>query len=707
MPDPEGEPGPVIEDTNSRRARRWALLVETARLFAASLDETAVIQSLVRRASETLHGVAIISLLDSDGSLRTAAIHHRDPGVVAQSEAIFRTMPPRTGRGILGAVAQTGVAMLASPTDPLNAQQRVYFEISGRRASLSAPLRARQGILGVLTVSQLPDAEGPLLDAEDLELAQALADQAALAIENARLYGASEQSRAFYEATVRGAAAGLLIFDRGYRLLDTNDALLRIAGRPREAILGQLMPELFPRLLAAGRPMRLALDRVLAGESIRVRAAPFDGPAGRSYWDIDCSPVRLANDQIVAGLAAIRDASAQVRDQQRLESLAHEAAARSTELRAIIDAMEEGVFVCDAGGKLILVNAAAARMTGQTIEQALHAAPHSFETYRPETYGPETYGSETHGPQATRHADDLARPLEQYPLARALRGETGTDAEFLLRRPDTGADVYLRVAFSPVRGSDGEAIVGAVAVSSDITEIRRLERQRDEFLSLASHELRTPVASIKGYAQVLLRAQQRGTLPPERLTQMLTTIDRETDRLVVLVGDLLDISRIETGRLSLRPTRLDLVSLVGGVLQRFAGRLEGRHRLERELPDEPLWVEADQERLEQILENLLGNAVKYSPAGGALRVQVGVEAGSARVSVTDEGIGIPPGSADEIFKPYARAGNASASNFAGLGLGLFISRTLTEQHGGTLTAQSPGENLGATFTLRLPLAGPA
>jgi two-component system phosphate regulon sensor histidine kinase PhoR len=685
MPDPQRNLGRRPEGVHARQSQRLALLVQTARRFSASLDQVTVIQTVVRHASEALDGLAVLSLLEQDGALRVAALYHPDHAVAAESEAIFRGTPPRTGRGILGSVAQSGAAMLVFASDPLTPEQRIYFERSGHRASLSVPLRGRQGIVGVLSVSQVRDSTGPPLTAEDLDLAQALADQAALAIENARLYGASEQARAFYQAAVQGAAAGIVIFDRDYRVLETNDSLLQIAGRARSELIGRHMPEVFPRLLAPGRPTRAALDRVLAGEIIRLREAPFDGPSGRTYWDIDCSPIRLAEHEILAGLVAIRDVSARVRDQQQLGSLAREAAARSTELRAIIDAMEEGVFVCDAEGTLILVNAAAARITGQTIAQAMQSPANVQEA------------------QAIRFADRHDGSPREFPLARALRGESGVDSELLLRRPGTGEDLQVRVAFSPIRGGD-DAIAGAVAVVSDITEIRGLERQRDEFLSLASHELRTPVASIKGYAQVLLRAQQRGGLDAERLTRMLRTIDRETDRLTLLVGDLLDISRIETGRLSLRFARLDLAALVDGVLERFSARLEGNHVLMRDLPQEPVWVQGDAERLEQILDNLLGNAVKYSPAGGALHVQVRGGAGGACVSVQDEGIGFPAGATDEIFQPYGRATNASTRNFAGLGLGLFISRSLAEQHGGTLIAESPGEDRGATFTLRLPLA---
>ena len=260
------------------------------------------------------------------------------------------------------------------------------------------------------------------------------------------------------------------------------------------------------------------------------------------------------------------------------------------------------------------------------------------------------------------------------------------------------------------------------------SESQQAIRARDEFLSIASHELRTPVTAISGVAQVTLRSQQRGTLDEPRLTRALDQLIRGSRRLVTLTEDLLDVSRLQTGRFELRPERLDLQAFVVDFVERFGAQLDERHqvtletscalrvascdeRSERRAADEAqggpltgtLFVSADPARLEQVLANLLSNAVKYSPGGGTIVVSVEHDEASGRVSVRDEGIGLPPGSEDAIFEPFGRAPNAAHRHIQGLGLGLYICRQIVERHGGRIWAESAGDGLGTTIAFCLPL----
>jgi signal transduction histidine kinase len=237
--------------------------------------------------------------------------------------------------------------------------------------------------------------------------------------------------------------------------------------------------------------------------------------------------------------------------------------------------------------------------------------------------------------------------------------------------------------------SEAEAAVGA----------------RDEFLSIAAHELRTPVAAIKGTAQVTLRAQSRGTLDAARIEKALRTINQTSDRLATLTDDLLDVSRIQGGQLALRPEPTDLVTLIRRVASRYDEMIEQSHVLELDLPAAPLTIEADPTRLEQVFDNLLSNAIKYSPAGGAIEVILRDSDGSNSVNlaVRDTGIGLPDGMTERIFEPFGRAPNAAARNLPGMGLGLYVSRRIIEMHGGRLWAESPGEGHGTTMQITLPL----
>jgi signal transduction histidine kinase len=244
----------------------------------------------------------------------------------------------------------------------------------------------------------------------------------------------------------------------------------------------------------------------------------------------------------------------------------------------------------------------------------------------------------------------------------------------------------------------------AVAVDNArlYAESQQAIRARDEFLSIASHELRTPLTGIKGYAQILLRAQVRGQLDEERLRRSLATIDDAADRLTALVDDLLDVSRIRTGHLPLRLTTVDLAATLREVTDRYRDHLGEQHDLVIELPEEAVFAGVDVDRLEQVVTNLLSNAVKYSPTGGTVRLSLAGGEGGALVQVTDSGIGLPTDSLEAIFQPFGRAANATRRSLPGMGLGLYICRTLVERHGGRIWATSGGENRGTTFGFWLP-----
>lgn len=248
----------------------------------------------------------------------------------------------------------------------------------------------------------------------------------------------------------------------------------------------------------------------------------------------------------------------------------------------------------------------------------------------------------------------------------------------------------------------------AVAVDNArlYAEAQQAIHARDEFLSIASHELRTPLTGIKGYAQILLRAHQRGQLDEVRLGRSLATIDESADRLSALVGDLLDVSRIRTGHLPLRLATLDLRKTLRDVTDRYKDQLDEHHHLAMDLPDTAVYANYDVDRLEQILTNLLSNAMKYSPAGGTIRLTLNGGAGGALVQVTDPGIGLPVESLEAIFQPFGRAANATKRSLPGMGLGLYICRTLVERHGGRIWATSGGEDHGTTFGFWLPRAEP-
>ena len=242
----------------------------------------------------------------------------------------------------------------------------------------------------------------------------------------------------------------------------------------------------------------------------------------------------------------------------------------------------------------------------------------------------------------------------------------------------------------------------ALVVHQDVSAFKEAERLKDEFIAIAAHELRTPLAILKGYVHTLLLGQQhrRELELAEWQQEALDNIDQATRQLVELTEALLDVTRLQAGRLALYPEATDLVALTRQVVKRLQ-RTTKQHRLSLHSSQEHLVVTLDPGRMEQVLTNLVGNAIKYSPQGGPIEVTIWAEpqAGEVVLSLRDEGIGIPEQQQAGIFGRFYRAANARL--LPGTGLGLHICRSLVELHGGRLWFES-GEERGTTFFLALP-----
>lgn len=231
-------------------------------------------------------------------------------------------------------------------------------------------------------------------------------------------------------------------------------------------------------------------------------------------------------------------------------------------------------------------------------------------------------------------------------------------------------------------------------------EAQKAVRARDTFLSIASHEVRTPLATIKGYAELLRRrGAHHGTA--ERDQQALRSIYEQTVRLEKLIGLLLDFSRIQSGHLTIERQQVDLSALTRRLIEEMQPTLD-QHTLELVIDDEPLPIAGDEVRLEQVLQNLFQNAVKYSPRGGTISVRLERQESQAQLAVSDQGIGIPAEALPQLFRPFYRAGNTGRHAIGGVGLGLFVVKEIVTLHSGRVDVHSR-EGHGSTFTIRLPL----
>ena len=291
--------------------------------------------------------------------------------------------------------------------------------------------------------------------------------------------------------------------------------------------------------------------------------------------------------------------------------------------------------------------------------------------------------------------------LSDLPLVEILQaGETVRAEEIELRVPD-GRSVSVLVNATPIYSEDG-VLASFVVTLQDMTPLEEQERLRAEFLAMVSHELRTPLAAVKGSVTTLLEAA--GELDPAETAQFHRIIRDQSDQMRFLIGDLLDVARIETGTLPVAPEPSDIRALLEEAASRFQSG-DAKNLLQVELVDDLPLVLADRRRIVQVLSNLLSNAAGYSPEGSPILVSAARDGVHVAVSVADQGRGIPAEMLPELFRKFSRAfDRETASGVDGSGLGLAICKGIVEAHGGRIRAESDGPGLGARFTFTLPMA---
>ncbi len=599
--------------------------------------------------------------------------------------------------------------------------------VLGAESVLSVPLIFREVSLGVLAAGWERRVGGP--SAREMRLIQGLANQAATAMENARLYAAAErraqQVTALFEIG-RDISANLALSEiltsivgKAQELLESDTsflALLSPDGQELEMAASVGLRSKAMRTLVLKREQGLAGLVVSRGEPIIVDDYPreviFKDPPMEAVYEEGLRSeigVPLSNGTELLGVLYIgnrRESRFRPEDAQLLMAFAKQATiaiqnARLYEvavaqreraeagrryLQVVIDSMPEGVVIAEgAEGMISTINRAGKLLMG--IED-IDELPRESAVLSPEP------GS---GLPSFFTPNGSPYPWEDLPLSRSIRfGEVILGTEVVIKRPD-GTHVAVLTNSAPFRDLEGK-VAGAVFVFQDISKAKEAEQLKDEFISLVSHELRTPLTSIKGAARTILR--HYNSLDEGTRGELLRDIDEESDRLYRLVENLLDFSRAEAGVLRLATEPVHLPKLVERVMKEASSRSNGHHFV-LDVPADLPPAEADPMRVEQVLRNLLDNAIKYSPSRGEIRVSAAVENGMLRVSVKDEGAGVPQEDQERVFGRFERGGN-DAARAHGVGLGLAICRRLVEAHGGTIWVDSV-EGGGSTFSFTLPL----
>ena len=516
---------------------------------------------------------------------------------------------------------------------------------------LAVPVVSRSGeVLGGLFFGH--PAPG-IFDQRAEDLAVGLAAYAAVALDNARLFASLRAEENRLRATFDGASAGMALVGLDGRWLRVNRALCEMLAYPEAELLRLTFADvthpddraaseaLVPRLIEGG-PDSSQLEK-------RYRRKD-----GATVWGL--LTIALVRDEAGTPLhfvSQIQDVTAR-----------KEAEAERERLAAIVESAEDAIIGRDLNGIITSWNHGAQRLFGYTAAEVIGQSV------------------------AILAPGELAGEIPMF-LERIRRGER-IEGHETVRTTRDGRRLHVSVTISPVHDNQGH-IAGASVIARDISARKRLEELRRDYLAMVTHDLRTPLTSVRGFAQLL---QRRGVYHQGTVEAVLA----ETDRMRRLIDDLADLVRLEAGKLELRCAPVDLADLARREVTSIQAQTE-RHAIRVVAPDEPVRGEWDAGRIGQVLQNLLTNAVKYSPAGGTVTVTAATSGMEAHLAVHDEGPGIAEEHLPLLFERFYRSGTTGAG---GLGLGLYIARMLVEAHGGRITAAStPGR--GSTFTVTLPM----
>lgn len=688
----------LIEEER-RRAREATILLEIARATGSTLELHQVLDRIVERtAALTGADRSSILLLDPDGRyLQPSALYGMDPTFVA---AWKRNPIPLDREPLSRTALESGrpVVVYDAISDPRT--DKAAVALFGDRSLLVAPLIARGQVLGTLFVNHVRRRYA--FTPEDIEIIQAIAAQAAMAIDNARLYEetrrTSQQLRTAIESIGQALSAGFDL-DATLSLIASVAAEIAQAQSCSVALLEE--HRLVVRAAAGVTPETWNAGAAQGDAALAETAVA----RGMPYYIDERAPVPLAHRQFLRSqgfaaylgvplrtqretigvlsvywrtrpgntaehirlLSAFASEAALAIDHARLFGVA---ARTARELNAIIQHCSDGIVVYGPEQRVREFNRAMEQISGWTAAEA--RGRHCSEVF-------------CHFDARGNRLCDRGCPVQHVlDTQRALLVQTITVARDGRRR-----EIEASYTFVPGEDPDGSRVV---VVVRDITSLKEVDQFKSDFVSMISHDLRTPLSLIKGYVATLLRPGL--TLPEETRLRFLRGIDNATDRLTRLVDNIVSARRLETGMYKFALQRLPLTPLLRTVASAAAEHASG-HRLEIDLPDDPLETIADPDEISRVVMNLLSNAFKYSPRGTTVRLRAWAEDDEVHVTVSDQGRGLPPDQLERIFEKFYRVPGQDAPEH-GSGLGLFICKRIVEAHGGRIWAEST-LGRGSTF----------
>ncbi|WP_291316715.1 PAS domain-containing protein [Desulfuromonas sp.] len=476
-----------------------------------------------------------------------------------------------------------------------------------------------------------------------------------------------------YSRAVESSQDLIAVINRQLRYSLVNEAWLKVHGRDRNQVIDCPVEEVLGETLFREQ-VRPRLEKCFRGESLQFEVSIPHPRHGLLHLHTRYTPVFGGDGSVEAVTVIIRDFTALKNAEEGRRLALAEAEEKGARISAILASIGDGLIVTDLQGRIVLLNQVARDLFGLS--------------------GP---ALESHPP-----ASDLGSPALAEQIGRILADETcSAAADLKVTDTITGAPRILQARSTPSRNKKDE-MTGAVTIVQDVTRERELDRMKKRFISIAAHELSTPLTAVIGFSELLLNEAS----PESTEAEYLQIILDKAHNLARTADDLLDINRITAGQLITIDRRpCDIGKMISETIDQCRMNHPEKHRFEFCLSAPPPVLSADERRIAQALENILGNAVKYSPAGGTIRLTGAVVSGHYQVSIRDEGIGMTPEQASRAFDHFYR-GNPSDSTATGLGIGLALVKSIVELHDGTTWIESePGVGTQVAFTLPMDQAG--
>ncbi|MCL5256927.1 MAG: GAF domain-containing protein [Chloroflexi bacterium] len=704
-----------IDKELQRKIKELEGLAEASKALAEAVDSSQVYTSAAEIAERLFHTKAIWITRYNEGTGFIETRAYRGPMVEEFSKLVFRP-----GKGIAGLVFSTGESMFVPDLqkEP-RFQNKVMAESAGITSMFCVPISGKSGPIGTINlyIPGLSTDNPP--ESSQLDLLLAYSSQLAVAVERAELYEDQRQEIEDLEAlqllsdTAMGevepslvlaqvlkrsveamhANAGALFF------IDETGSVLRsretynlgektgerpIVLRRSEGLAGRVVLEKRPiRVMDAMRDPFMSQSHVRERMIHSMIGAPlFSGGKVIGAIELGRLDIRYFTDHDERLLRLIADkvaiANERVRYYQGLQQINAQLIVANTRLQNVVDGMPEGIILIDSGG--------ATAMTNKAAEELLH---HPIPSGIPVRQLGEFLGLRT-------NSGERIDP-NQLPFVRAFSGEVTTGNEMVVKRDGTVLR-YIICNAAPLASETGK-ITGVVAVMQDVSRLKEIDQLKDDFISIASHELKNPLTAIKGHLQLVEKSSRDIQQERRSDSRHIRIVSEQADRMARLINDLLDASRIQAGRLALDVRRMNLTETIFKVVEE-AQATSSSHEILFIREGSPIVGEWDADRLTQVMHNLISNAIKYSPQGGKIEITVSKSQAEAVVSVKDSGPGIPPEQRELIFDRFYRV-QAQHGATAGMGLGLFICREIVTHHGGRIWVESE-EGQGSTFVFTLP-----